>query len=93
MVFGVVKHAVVGGLGEREDARLDACRHPRRPAAGCKISLCTEAGLFYQKGFPALAFGPGVARGNVHGPNEHNLMPQLQQAVSFYERMIEKVCL
>ena len=58
-----------------------------------KISLCSEAGLFAQKGFPSVAIGPGIARGNSHGPNEHGFMPQLQQAVSFYEKVIEKVCL
>jgi acetylornithine deacetylase/succinyl-diaminopimelate desuccinylase-like protein len=58
-----------------------------------KMSLCSEAGLFASKGFPSLSIGPGVARGNVHGPNERALMPQLQQAVSLYEKMIEKVCL
>lgn len=58
-----------------------------------KTSICTEAGLFSQRGFTALAFGPGQARGNIYGPDERNQMQQLQQAVSFYERMIEKVCL
>lgn len=58
-----------------------------------KISLCTGAGQLRDKGFSVLAFGPGEIRGNLHGPNESVPLTQLQQAVTFYERMIEKVCL
>jgi acetylornithine deacetylase/succinyl-diaminopimelate desuccinylase-like protein len=55
--------------------------------------LGSEAGAFHQKGFSVLSLGPGFARSNLHGPNERISMTQLQQAVGFYERMIEKVCL
>lgn len=44
----------------------------------------TEAALYYEKGAQAIVFGPGVSVGNVHRPNEHCSLDQLDAATRFY---------
>lgn len=58
-----------------------------------KKSTTTEAALYSQAGFEAVAFGPGISEGNSHGPNEYNSIDQIERAVVFYTRLIERVCL
>ena len=57
-----------------------------------RLATCTEAGQFFSKGYDAVAFGPGDPAENGHGPNEQNSMDQIAKATTFYERLIEKVC-
>lgn len=57
-----------------------------------EFALATEAGLFAQKGYDALAFGPGSAKGNAHSPNESVRVADLERAIQFYEQVIERVC-
>ena len=58
-----------------------------------KKSTSTEAAQYFQLGYPAAVFGPGFAQENSHGPNENNVIEQLEKAILFYERVIERVCL
>lgn len=58
-----------------------------------KISNSTEAGLYFEKGFDVLAFGPGASKGNIHSVNERVSLSDIDMAIAFYERLIEKVCL
>jgi acetylornithine deacetylase/succinyl-diaminopimelate desuccinylase-like protein len=58
-----------------------------------KKTTSTEAAQYFQAGYPAVVFGPGKSQGNSHSPNEHNLLDHLEKAISFYEKVIEKVCL
>lgn len=58
-----------------------------------KKSASTEAAQYFQAGYEAVVVGPGVSQGNSHSPNEHNLLEQLEKAVSFYEKLIERTCL
>jgi acetylornithine deacetylase/succinyl-diaminopimelate desuccinylase-like protein len=53
----------------------------------------TEAAQFFQAGYDALAFGPGKARDNSHGPNEYMELDHLEKAIRFYEKVIERACL
>ncbi len=53
----------------------------------------TEASLYQQIAAQVVVFGPGMATNNIHKPNEHNLISQLHQAVSFYKKVIESFCL
>jgi acetylornithine deacetylase/succinyl-diaminopimelate desuccinylase-like protein len=77
----VCRSAVVeSGLGNAEDGFT-------------KKAASTEAAQFFQAGYDALAFGPGSGSGNSHGPNEHIELDQLERAVRFYEKVIEKTCL
>lgn len=54
---------------------------------------CTEAGVYAAAGIPSVVFGPGRAAGNIHAPNEHVSIADLEGAVDFYARLIERVCL
>lgn len=58
-----------------------------------KKATSTEAAQYYQAGFDAIVFGPGVSLGNSHSPNEYNIVDHLDKAVHFYDRMIERFCL
>ncbi|MBI4595368.1 MAG: M20/M25/M40 family metallo-hydrolase [Candidatus Tectomicrobia bacterium] len=53
----------------------------------------TEAGIYAKAGFEPLIFGPGPSVGNVHAPNEHNLLSHLNVAMAFYEEIISRFCL
>lgn len=59
-----------------------------KPAARTKASS-TEAAVYGQHGAEAIVFGPGVSIGNVHKPNEHNLLSQLEIATRFYTGMLQ----
>ncbi|MGH7964140.1 MAG: M20/M25/M40 family metallo-hydrolase, partial [Candidatus Binatia bacterium] len=54
---------------------------------------CTEAGLYGERGIPALVYGAGVAGGNIHVPNESTALSQLERSVDFYAGVIEAFCL
>ncbi len=58
-----------------------------------KKSCSSEACQYAMAGFESIAFGPGDPGSNSHAPNEHNSIEQLEQAVHFYEKLIERVCL
>ena len=69
---------------------------PPDPAAGegfDKKATSTEAAQYFQAGYEAIVFGPGRSHGNSHSPNEFNTVEQLEKAVLFYEKIIEKTCL
>lgn len=57
-----------------------------------KKATSTEAAQYFGAGYPAVIFGPGLSQGNAHSPNEYNLVDELEKAVIFYEKVIEKVC-
>ena len=71
-------------------------KHAVRTLKGCKVQpLCktkasaTEASLYQRQGAEAFVFGPGASVGNVHRPNEHNLIRHLDLAVHFYTRLMQ----
>jgi len=57
-----------------------------------KKATSTEAAQYFQAGYEAVVFGPGRSHGNSHSPNEFNTVEQLEKAVLFYEKIIEKTC-
>jgi acetylornithine deacetylase/succinyl-diaminopimelate desuccinylase-like protein len=57
-----------------------------------KKSNATEAALFFQAGYPAVAFGPGKSQGNSHASNESIPLEHLERSIAFYEKLIETVC-
>jgi len=63
------------------------------PAEFDRSSASSEASQYAQAGYESVVFGPGPARGNALGPNEHNLLEHLEKATAFYERLIERVCI
>lgn len=58
-----------------------------------KKATSTEAAQYFQAGYEAIVFGPGLSQGNSHSPNENCLLDHLDKATAFYEKLIEKVCL
>ncbi|MGE4130648.1 MAG: M20 family metallopeptidase [Bdellovibrionales bacterium] len=58
-----------------------------------KIALTSEANVFARLGVECLVWGPGQSVGNSHAPNERISIKDLELAVEFYRRVIERVCL
>lgn len=52
-----------------------------------------EASLFSRMGIDCVCFGPGKKEENVHTPQEHVDIVDLQKATEFYRRVIERFCL
>jgi acetylornithine deacetylase/succinyl-diaminopimelate desuccinylase-like protein len=53
---------------------------------------CTEAGLYASNGIPAVVFGAGRARGNIHAPNEWTSVTELERATAFYAAFVRSFC-
>ena len=49
---------------------------------------CTEAGIYAAAGLHPVVFGPGVATGVIHAPNEYNLIADVEGALSFYTHLL-----
>ena len=62
------------------------------PSAVQAGNSATEAALFAEKGYEAIAFGAGDLAGS-NCPNEKVRIDDLQSAVRFYSRAIEAFCL
>lgn len=93
-----VRERINPGLNMTADHELVRVCKDAMMAAGIEPDLAkkatsTEAAQYFQAGYEAVIFGPGKSEGNSHSPNEHNLLEQLEKAVVFYEKLIEKVCL
>ncbi|MGZ3770639.1 MAG: M20 family metallopeptidase [Bdellovibrio sp.] len=52
-----------------------------------------EASIFSRLGIDCVCFGPGKREGNVHTPDEHVSIADLEMAIEFYKRIIERFCL
>lgn len=53
----------------------------------------TEASVFSRWGIECLVWGPGQSVGNSHGPNESIKLADLNAAVEFYRKFLERFCL
>lgn len=61
-----------------------------RPAS---LASTNEASIFSRIGVDCICFGPGKREGNVHTPQEHVALADLENAIQFYKRIIERFCL
>lgn len=52
-----------------------------------------EASIFSRIGVECVCFGPGKREGNVHTPEEHVALADLEKATQFYRQIIERFCL
>jgi acetylornithine deacetylase/succinyl-diaminopimelate desuccinylase-like protein len=52
-----------------------------------------EASLLSRVGIDCVCFGPGPREGNIHTPQEHVSLGDLEKATDFYKRIIERLCL
>ncbi len=60
----------------------------------CKALPSTnEASLFTRVNIECLCFGAGVRQDNVHTPQEHVRIADLEKSILFYEQMVERFCL
>ena len=60
----------------------------------CKALASTnEASLFSRLGIDCLCIGAGVREGNVHTPEEHVKLEDLEKVSVFYRQLVERFCL
>ncbi len=59
------------------------------PIAHSVKTGCTEAGVYAAAGLEPVVFGPGPFAGNIHAPNEYNLLSEVEAAVRFYVALLE----
>lgn len=52
----------------------------------------TEASVYQAAGMDTVVFGPGLATGNIHRPNERVPLEHLTRAVDVYEGVIRRLC-
>lgn len=63
-------------------------------ATQCKTLASTnEASLFTRLNIECICIGAGVREGNVHTPEEHIKINDLEKATHFYEQMVERFCI
>jgi len=55
-------------------------------------ATCTEAGVISEAGLECLVLGPGLSVGNVHKPNEHTRIPELELARQLYGEILTDLC-
>lgn len=56
-------------------------------------SSTNEASIFTRLGIDCVCFGPGKREDNMHTPQEHVALEDLNKATEFYKRIIERFCL
>lgn len=71
--------------GELEKMGLDT--------AFSTMASTNEASLFSRMGIECVCWGPGKREGNIHTPQEHVSLNDLDRAIEFYGRMIQRLCL
>jgi acetylornithine deacetylase/succinyl-diaminopimelate desuccinylase-like protein len=57
------------------------------------LSSTNESSLIARLKVDCLCFGPGRRENNIHTPNEHVTIDDLEKATSFYSKVIERFCL
>ncbi|MBT4760123.1 MAG: M20/M25/M40 family metallo-hydrolase [Bdellovibrionaceae bacterium] len=62
------------------------------PLATSKSSRCSEANVLNRRGIEAVAFGAGIAMGNIYEPNECVNIKTLSQSRAIYEVFLRGVC-
>jgi succinyl-diaminopimelate desuccinylase len=95
--IAAVRERTSPGLNMKEDSEyvkicLEAMKAADIEPALARKATATEAALYFQAGYPAVVLGPGMSHGNSHSPNEHNLLDQMDKAILFYEKLIERIC-
>jgi len=73
-------------------AVVRAQRAAGRPERVETKATCTEAGLLSAAGLDAIVLGAGTSVGNVHRPNEHTRLAELEQAAELYAAAIADLC-
>ncbi len=83
-------------LAEDDSATLAALTTTLRslglPSDSELKSGTTEASVYQGAGTDVVVFGPGEAMGNIHRPNEHVPVAQLEAAVDVYAGVLARLC-
>lgn len=62
--------------------------------SSCKsLASTNEASLFTRMNIECICFAAGERQGNVHTPEEHVKIADLEKSILFYEQMVERFCL
>lgn len=62
--------------------------------AECRsLASTNEASLFSRMNIECICFAAGKRQDNVHTPNEHVKISDLEKSILFYEQMVERFCL
>jgi succinyl-diaminopimelate desuccinylase len=62
--------------------------------SACKsLASTNEASLFTRMNIECICFAAGQREGNVHTPEEHVKIEDLEKSILFYEQMVERFCL
>jgi acetylornithine deacetylase len=85
-------------LETREESALVGALRRAQTEAGLEARIgtkatCTEAGVLSAEGIDTLVFGPGTSVGNVHRPNEHTRISDLERAVEIYRNVVRRLCI
>ncbi len=56
------------------------------------MASANESSLFSRTGIECICIGVGEREGNIHTPQEKVSLSQVEIAIKFYERMIERLC-
>jgi acetylornithine deacetylase/succinyl-diaminopimelate desuccinylase-like protein len=75
--------------GEVVTIAMQAQARAGLPVAHSVKTGCTEAGVYAAAGLDPVVFGPGPFAGNIHAPNEYNLLSEVEGAVRFYRELME----
>jgi acetylornithine deacetylase/succinyl-diaminopimelate desuccinylase-like protein len=75
--------------GEVVTIAMEAQGRAGVPIAHSVKTGCTEAGVYAGAGLHPVVFGPGPFVGNIHAPNEYNLLSEVEAAVRFYRELLE----
>jgi succinyl-diaminopimelate desuccinylase len=80
---------------ETDDALVKAAaevlREMELPHDPVSKTTTNESSVYSQEGLSCIVIGPGAD--GTHGPNECNSISELQSAVEFYKRLMERLCL
>ncbi len=57
------------------------------------LASTNEASLFSRLGIDCLCIGAGAREGNVHTPEEHVKIEDLEKVTQFYKKLVERFCL
>ncbi|MBL7544997.1 MAG: M20/M25/M40 family metallo-hydrolase [Bdellovibrionaceae bacterium] len=63
------------------------------PSNLTSLSSTNESSLIARLKVDCLCFGPGLRENNIHTPNEHVSVDDLEKATVFYTKVIERFCL
>ncbi len=71
----------------------DILKNMNLPNQLTSLSSTNESSLIARLKVDCLCFGPGLRENNIHTPNEHVFVDDLEKATEFYTKVIERFCL